>query len=145
MQVTRYDPFRELFQTSHQLNRLFGTWPKAQEEMAVTAFPTVDIYEDTEGITLTAELPGIDPKNVELKLENNILSISGERKLEREDKRDSYHRIENWYGSFNRSFSLPSNLDAEKVKAEHKNGLLRVFVPRREETKPRQLKIKIDS
>lgn len=144
MQVTRYDPFRELFQTSHQLNRLFGT-PRAEEELAVTAFPTVDIYEDTEGINLTAELPGIDPKNVEVKLENNILSISGERKLDREDKRENYHRIENWYGTFNRSFSLPSNLDSDKVKAEHKNGLLRVFVPRREEMKPRQLKIKIDS
>ena len=145
MAITRYDPFRELFQASDQLNRLFGTWPRRQEELAVTAFPTVDIFEDGEGITLTAELPGIDPKAVEVKVENHTLTLGGERKLEREDKKDHYHRIENWYGTFTRSFTLPNTVDVDKVKAEHKNGLLRVFLPRREETKPRSIKVKIDA
>ena len=145
MAIVRYDPFRELFQANDQLNRLFGAWPRRQEELTVTAFPTVDIYEDVEGLGLTAELPGVDPKSVEVKLENNTLTISGERKLEREETKENYHRIESWHGTFNRAFSLPNNIDAEKVKAEHKHGLLRIFIPRREDTKPRQVKVKIDS
>jgi len=145
MAIVRYDPFRELFQASDQLNRFFGGWPRREEELAITAFPTVDIYEDGEGITLTADLPGIDPKAVDVKVENNTLSISGERKLEKEEKKDQYHRIEKWYGTFNRAFTLPNTVDVEKVKAEHKNGLLRVFLPRREETKPRQVKVKVEA
>ena len=145
MAIVRYDPFRELFQVNDQLSRLFGAWPRRDEELAVTAFPTVDIYEDTEGISLTAELAGVDPKEVEVKVENNTLSISGTRKLERSEKKDNYHRIESWHGTFNRTFSLPTTVDVEKVKAEHKNGLLRVFLPRREETKPRQVKVKVEA
>jgi HSP20 family protein len=145
MAIVRYDPFRELFQANDQLNRLFGAWPRRQEELTVTAFPTVDIYEDAEGLGLTAELPGVDPQSVDVKVENNTLSISGERKLEREATKENYHRIESWHGTFNRAFSLPNNLDPEKVRAEHKHGLLRVFIPRREDTKPRQVKVKIAS
>jgi HSP20 family protein len=145
MPIVRYDPFRELFQVNDQLARLFGGATRREEELAVTAFPTVDIYEDAEGIYLSADLPGIDPKAVEVKVENHTLSISGERKLERSENKDKYHRIESWSGAFNRSFTLPNTFDVEKVKAEHKNGLLRVFLPRREETKPRQVKVKIET
>jgi HSP20 family protein len=136
MAVVRFDPFRELF---------FGAWPRRQEDLALSAYPSVDIFEDAEGITLVAELPGVDPAAVEVKVENHTLTLTGERKLDRADKKDQYHRIESWYGTFARSFTLPNTMDVEKVKAEHKNGLLRVFLPRREETKPRNIKVKIES
>ncbi len=145
MAIVRYDPFRELFQVNDQLARLFGGTNRREEELAVTAYPAVDIYEDAEGIYLSAELPGIDPKGVEVKVENHTLSISGERTLEHAETKDKYHRIESWYGTFNRSFTLPNTFDVEKVRAEHKNGLLRVFLPRREETKPRQVKVKVET
>jgi HSP20 family protein len=147
MAVVRYDPFRELFQVSNSLNHFFSRRPSAhqQEELGLTAWPAVDIFEDAEGITLTAELPGLDPKAVEVKLENQTLTLSGERKLEREDKRDQYHRVESWSGAFARSFTLPNTVDLDKIKAEHKNGLLKVFLPRKEETKPRQVKIKVEA
>ena len=143
MSITRYDPFREMATLSDQLNRLF--YPRREEALSSGGFPAVDIYEDAEGLTLTAELPGIDPKAVDVRIENQVLTLAGERKLEHAEQRDRYHRVESWYGTFSRSFSLPATVDVEKIKAEHKNGLLRVFLPRREESKPRQIKVKVEA
>lgn len=146
MSITRYDPFRELFALSDQLNRAFAPYSGRREEgLSTSGFPAVDIYEDGEGLTLTAELPGIDPKAVDVKIENQVLTVSGERKLEHEEKRENYHRVESWFGTFTRSFSLPPTVDVEKIVAEHKNGMLRVFLPRREETKPRSIKVKVEA
>lgn len=145
MSITRYDPFREMFTLSDQLNRFFYPSTRREENLAPATFPAVDIYEDGEGLTLTAELPGVDPKDVEVKVENQVLTLSGERKLERADKKENYHRVESWSGTFTRSFSLPPTVDFEKITAEHKNGLLRVFLPRREETKPRSIKVKVQA
>ena len=143
MSVALSDPFRDVFALSDQLNRFF--YPARREEgLAVAGFPAVNIYEDAEGLTLTAELPGLDPKAVEVKVENQVLTLSGERKLERADKRENYHRVESWTGRFTRSFSLPPTVDVEKIRAEQKHGLLRVFLPRREETKPRQIAVKVE-
>ena len=144
MSIVRHDPFREMFTFQDQLSRFLGA-PRREENLSTSAFPAVDIFEDGEGLTLTAELPGVDPKVVDVKIENQVLTLSGERKLEREEQRDSYHRIESWFGSFTRSFSLPTTVDVDKVRAEHKNGLLRVFLPRREETKPRRVSVKIEA
>jgi HSP20 family protein len=148
MAITRYDPFRDLLTFSDQLNRAFGQFTpisRRQEELGATGWPAVNIYEDSEGLTLSAELPGVDPKAVDVRLENNTLTVSGERKLDKEETRDNYHRIESWQGTFSRSFSLPPTLDTEKVKAEHKNGLLRVFLPRKETSKPKQIKVSVES
>lgn len=144
MSIVRHDPFREMLALQDQLSRYFGA-PRREENLSTSAFPAVDIYEDGEGLTLTAELPGVDPKAVDVKIENQVLTLSGERKLEREEQRDNYHRIESWFGTFTRSFSLPTTVDVDKVRAEHKNGLLRVFLPRREETKPRKVSVKIEA
>jgi len=144
MFLTRRDPFQNFFAFSPQLNPLFNLASR-QEDLAASALPAVDIYEDAEGLTLTAELPGIDPKAVEVKIENQVLTLDGERKAERADHSEGYHRRESWSGRFSRSFGLPSTVDVERVHAEHKNGILRVFLPRREESKPRQIQVKIDA
>jgi HSP20 family protein len=105
--------------------------------------PPVDIYENENDIVLKAELPGIDPKDVEVKVEDNTLYLKGERKFEKEVKDENYHRIERSYGSFARSFSLPNSINAEKVKAEFKDGLLTLTLPKREEAKPKTIKIDV--
>jgi HSP20 family protein len=105
--------------------------------------PPVDIFETENDIVLKAELPGVDPKDVEVKVEDNTLYLKGERKFEKEVKDESYHRIERSYGSFARSFSLPNSINAEKVKAEYKDGLLMLTLPKREEAKPKTIKIDV--
>ena len=106
--------------------------------------PAVDIYEDEEALTLRVELAGVDPKDVDIRFENGTLTLKGDRKLEREEKRDNYHRIERQYGSFTRSFSLPATVDPEKIKAESKNGVLVVTLPKKPEAKPKAIQVKID-
>jgi HSP20 family protein len=105
--------------------------------------PPVDIYETEDAIVLKAELPGIDAKDVEVRVEDNTLYLKGERKYEKEVKEQNYHRVERSYGSFARSFSLPNSIDAEKVKAEYKDGLLTLTMPKREEAKPKTIKIDV--
>ena len=138
--LTGWDAFRDFANLQHEMNRIFDVRRSPEATLARYA-PPVDVFEDAEGVTVTADLPGLDPKDVDVKVEDGTLSITGERKLEKEDRRDSYHRVERSYGTFVRSFSLPPTVDVEKIKAEHKNGVLRVFLPRREETKPRKVKV----
>jgi len=103
----------------------------------------VDIYETEEAIVLKAELPGVDPKDVEVRVEDNTLYLKGERKFEKEVKEQNYHRVERSYGSFARSFSLPNSISTDKVKAEFKDGLLTLTMPKREEAKPKTIKIDV--
>ena len=105
--------------------------------------PSCDIFEDEDGLALRFDLAGVDPKDVDIQFENGVLTLKGERKLEKEDKRDNYHRIELAYGTFTRSFSLPGTVDAEKIRAEAKNGLLTVHLPKRLEAKPRAIQVKV--
>lgn len=144
--LTRWDPFRDLSMLQDEMNRWFDDRYRGRDrETAISRFaPPVDIYEDAEGVSLSVDLPGVEPKAVQVKVEDGTLSIGGERRLEREEKKDAYHRIERTYGSFLRSFSLPPTLDVDRIKAEHKNGVLRVFLPRREETKPRTIAVKVE-
>ena len=146
MAIIRNDPFRDLFSLQDQLFRTFGHAyrdPKGAEEpsLAATWQPLVDIYEDAEGITLKVELPEVKAEDVDIQLEGNTLTLKGERKLEKEDKRDGYHRIERTYGAFSRSFTLPTMVDVEHITAESKDGVLKVFLPKKPETKPRQIKV----
>ena len=146
-ELNRWDPFRDPVAMFETMNRLFDdrlARRRGDNEALSNWSPLVDVYEDAEGVTLTAELPGVDPKQVDLKVEDGVLTISGERKLEREDLRQNYQKIERWYGTFLRSFSLPPTLDVERIRAEHKHGLLKVFLPRKEETKPRRISVKVE-
>ena len=145
--VTRWDPFRELNALQSRMNRLFEEQQYgrgSQEELTTGAFvPPVDIYEDEHGIQVKLEVPGIDEKDLNIKVENNILSVSGERKFENEQKEENFHRIERRYGSFARSFTLPNTVDTEKITAEYDNGVLNIHLAKREEAKPKQIKVGI--
>src|ERR1700693_5358390 len=120
--IRRNDPFRDLFSLQDQLFRTFDAAyrgaPREEESMVATWSPLVDVFEDPDGITLKAELPEVDAKDVEIQVEGNTLTLKGERKLEREDKRDGYHRIERTYGAFARTFTLPNTVDVEPITAE---------------------------
>ncbi|MFN0063124.1 MAG: Hsp20/alpha crystallin family protein [Myxococcaceae bacterium] len=107
--------------------------------------PAVDIYEDTEGVTFKFDLPEIDAKDVQVHVENGVLTVRGERRMEREDKKDQYHRVERAYGAFTRSFSLPMTYDFDKIRAEQKNGVLRVQIPKRAEAKPKSIQVRVAS
>lgn len=145
MALLRYDPFKELTQFQDEMNRWFGSRTAlGKNGESVGWSPAVDIYEDAEGLTLKVDLPDVDPKNVDIRLEDGVLTLRGERKLEHDEKRDGYHRIETSYGAFTRSFSLPATLDVDKVKAESKNGVLRVFLPKRAEAKPKAIQVKVN-
>ncbi|HEX7616708.1 MAG TPA: Hsp20/alpha crystallin family protein [Thermoanaerobaculia bacterium] len=147
MNVIRWnDPFRDLASLQHRLNRAFDTTlarPERNEEELLTGAwaPPVDILETKEKTILKAELPGFDENQIHLHFEDGILSLEGERKFEKENADENYHRVERSYGRFVRSFTIPSNVDNEKISAAFLNGILTVELPKREETKPKQIKI----
>ena len=146
--IRRNDPFRDLVALQDQLFRTFdsayrGSGREDEQSMVATWSPLVDVFEDGEGITLKAELPEVDVKDVDIQVEGNTLTLKGERKLENEEKRDGYHRIERTYGAFSRTFTLPTTVDVEHITAESKDGVLRVFLPKKAETKPRQIKVAV--
>jgi len=151
MAIVRWEPFRDLMTVQDRMNRIFdeafrGAGRTAGEEdwaLGGAWAPAVDIYEHEGNLVLKAELPGIDPKDVDVRVENNVLTLHGERKFESEVKREQYHRVERAYGTFSRSFTMPSVVDTEKIKAEFKDGVLRVTLPQREEAKPKQISIAV--
>lgn len=143
--ITRWDPFHNLSTLQEQVNRLFeGSLPARSEQSALTTWaPAVDIYETENELVLKADLPDVNEKDLDIRIESNILTIKGERKFEEKVKEDNYLRVERTYGSFSRSFSLPSTVDNGSVKADYKNGVLTVELPKRAESKPRQVKINV--
>ena len=144
MAIIRWDPFRDITTFRERMNKLFEDTLSTREEkdlMATAWSPSVDIYETENEIVLSAELPGVNEDDVEIKIEDRTLSLRGERKLEKETKEENYHRIERSYGSFYRSFTLPNNVDMEKIKAEHDNGILKIMMPKKPELKPRKIKV----
>ena len=145
MAVVRWDPFRDLGLLQDRMNRLFDdagrSW-RTDEPAATTNWsPAVDIFETEGEIVVKAELPGMDRKDITLHLENNVLTLRGERKFEKETKDENYHRIERSYGSFSRSFSIPATVDEEKIHADYKDGVLKILLPKKEQAKPKQIKI----
>ena len=140
--MTRWEPFRDLMRLQDEVGRLFDERAYRSGE-SVGWTPAVDIYEDEEGVTLRFELAGVDPKDVDVRFENGVLTLKGERKLEKEEKRENYHRIERSYGTFTRSFTLPGTVDAEKIRAESKDGVLTIALPKKAEAKPRSIQVKV--
>jgi len=139
---TRWEPFRDLARLQDEVTRLFEDRAfHAGESVGWT--PACDIYEDEEAVMLSFELAGVEPKDVDVRFENGVLTIKGERKLERDGKRENYHRIERSYGTFTRSFSLPGTLDPERIKAEAKNGVLQIALPKKAEAKPRAIQVRV--
>ena len=150
MAIVRWEPFRDLASLQERMNRLFDESFKGINRTTAddwllggTWAPAVDIFEQEGNIVLKAELPGIDLKDVDIRLENNVLTLRGERKVDNEVKRESFHRIERAYGTFARSFTLPSTVDQQNIKADYKDGVLKVVLPKREEAKPKQITIDI--
>ncbi len=144
MAIIRWDPFRDMMTIRDKMNRLFEDSIMGRDESGLlqrTWMPSVDIYEGDKELVLTAEVPGIEDKDIEVKVEDNTLTIKGERKMEKETKEENYHRIERSYGSFYRSFALPNSFDFDKVKAEHQNGVLKITIPKKSESKSRNVKI----
>ncbi len=140
--MTRWEPFRDLARLQDEMNRLFEDRSIRSGE-SVGWTPACDIYEDEEGMSLRFDLAGVDPKDVDIRFENGVLTLRGERKLDHEDARENYHRVELSYGTFTRSFSLPATVDPEKIRAEARNGLLTVVLPKRAEAKPRPIQVKV--
>jgi HSP20 family protein len=148
MNIVKYDPFRDLRTLQDEMNRLFsGTFSRgSQDEVLRGAWsPSVDIFENKNEIVLEAELPGMSAEDVNISIENNILTLHGERKFEKKDEGDNFHRVERSYGSFTRSFTLPPTVSSESANAEFENGVLRLTLAKREEAKPRRIEIKAGS
>jgi HSP20 family protein len=148
MAITRFDPFRDLAILQDRMNRLFNdTWPNRGTEDHLlsrgTWTPAVDIYEANGELVLKAELPDMKREDIDVTVDNNTLSIRGERKLDSEIKQENFHRVERAYGSFVRTFSLPATVDAGKIGAEYKDGVLTVKLPFREEAKPRTINVQV--
>jgi HSP20 family protein len=145
----RWDPFGEFSTLQERMNRLFEdlmpTTRMGEEEFNTgTFYPAVDIYEGEKEITLKAELPGIDKKDVHVDINDGVITLRGERKIEKENKKENYHRVERSYGIFNRSFTLPTTVDPGKVKANYKDGVLSVTLPRKEEAKPKSIPVGVN-
>ena len=147
--LSRWDPFRELSTQNDRMTRFFRELysPEGpQETVTTTSFaPPEDIYEDEHTITLKMEVPGIDEKDIDVRIENNTLSVHGERKIEKEEKEENFRRIERQYGSFTRSFTLPSSVDSGQVSAHYDKGVLKIHLAKKAEAKPKQIKVNVGS
>ena len=149
MSITRWDPFRELESVSDRLNRLFGRstllGDMTREALTVSDWsPAVDVAETAEEFVVKAELPEVRKEDVKVNIEDGVLRIAGERKQEKEDKSKRYHRIERFHGSFMRTFTLPDTIDEAKLRAEFKEGVLTVHLPKKSpQEKPRSVDVKI--
>jgi HSP20 family protein len=147
--LTRWEPFREFSTMQDRMNRLFreSYSPAGPEEaLTTTSFaPPVDIYEDEHAITLKLEVPGIDEKDIDVRVDNNTLTVHGERKIEKEEKEENFRRVERQYGSFTRSFTLPSSVDPGQVNAHYDKGVLKISLAKKAEAKPKQIKVNVGS
>jgi len=145
--LTQYLPFRGVSTLQDQINRLFSeTFDRSSEEANLTPWaPAVDIYETEQNLVVKADLPDIKPEELDIRVENNILTICGERKFEKKVNENNYLRVERSYGSFSRSFSLASTVNTEAIQADYKNGVLTLSIPKREEAKSKQIKVRVES
>src|SRR5580700_9506371 len=148
--LTRWEPFRELSTMQDRINRMNRLFRESysaegpEEALTTTSFaPLVDIYEDEHNITLKLEAPGIDEKDIDVRIDNNTLTIHGERKIENEEKEENFRRVERQYGSFTRSFTLPSSVDSGQVSAHYDKGVLKIKLAKKAEAKPKQIKVSV--
>ncbi len=145
MAITRWDPFREVVALQNRMNSLFGNLNNETENPLTTAsfVPAVDVYEDEKKVVLKLEVPGIEEKDLDVSVENHTLTVKGERKFEKEEKEENFHRIERRYGSFYRAFSLPSTVDTENIAAKYEAGVLKLELKKKPEAQPKQIKVNI--
>jgi HSP20 family protein len=151
MAITRWDPFRDMFALQNRVNSLFQEFNRGQggqggetDALATAAFvPAVDIYEDEHKIVLKLEVPGMKQEDLDIRFENNTLTVRGERKFEKEEKEENFHRIERRYGSFYRAFTVPNTINTEGIKADYEAGVLRIELEKRAEAKPKQIKVQV--
>ncbi|MGD0842740.1 MAG: Hsp20/alpha crystallin family protein [Geobacteraceae bacterium] len=146
MAIVRYNPFRDLRTIQEQMNRLIDlAWNRESgEDIREGAWqPPVDIYEDENSVIIKAELPDVDLKDIQVKIEDNTLMLRGERRQDQTVKKENYHRIERFYGSFQRSFALPLTIDRENVRATCEKGVLTIVLPKREESRPKQINVEV--
>jgi len=145
MAITRWDPFREVVALQNRLNSVFGNLNTENENPMTTAsfVPAVDVYEDEKKVVLKLEVPGIEEKDLDVSVENNTLTVKGERKFEKEEKEENFHRIERRYGSFYRAFTLPSTVDTEHIDAKYENGVLKLELKKKPEAQPKQIKVNV--
>src|SRR5437764_595699 len=144
--LTRWDPFREFNTLQDRMNRLFrDSFAEGGEDaLTTTSFaPAVDVYEDEHNVTLKIEVPGIDEKDIDVRIENNTLAVHGERKFEKEEKEENFRRVERQYGSFTRSFTLPNTVDTESIHANYDKGILKIELAKKAEAKPKQIKVNV--
>jgi HSP20 family protein len=150
--LTRWDPFRELSTMQEHINRMNRLFREScsaegpEEALTTTSFaPPVDIYEDEHNITLKLEVPGIDEKDIDVRIESTTLTVHGERNIEKEEKEENFRRVERQYGSFTRSFTLPSSVDPGRVSAHYDRGVLKISLAKKAEAKPKQIKVNVGS
>jgi HSP20 family protein len=147
--IARWDPFREFSTLQDRMNRLFreSYGPEGRDESLTTSqfAPPVDVYEDEHNVVLKVEVPGIDEKDIDVRVENNVLTVHGDRKVEKEEKEENFRRIERQYGSFTRTFTLPSTVDAERIQADYDKGILKIVLPKKAEAKPKSIKVNVGS
>jgi HSP20 family protein len=142
MAIIRWDPFREVAALQHRVNSLFRDFSEGESALTTASFiPAVDIYEDDKKVVLKLEVPGIEEKDLDISVENHTLTVKGERKLEKEEKEQNFHRIERRYGSFYRAFTLPNTVDTENVDAKYESGVLKLELKKKPEAQPRQIKV----
>lgn len=148
MAITKWEPFRELATLQDRINRLFGeSFPaRLYDDDLISGVwaPAIDLYETDNEIVINAEIPGVDKKDINIEVKDGILHLSGERKEEKEVKEERYHRKERYYGTFRRSFTLPAHINAEKVKAKFKDGILKIALPKIEEAKPKKIDVEVE-
>jgi HSP20 family protein len=150
--LTRWEPFREFSTMQDRMNRMNRLLresysPEGPEEALTTTSyaPPVDIYEDEHNINLKLEVPGIDEKDIDVRIENTTLTVHGERKIEKEEKEENFRRVERQYGEFTRSFTLPSSVDLGQVSAHYDKGVLKINLAKKAEAKPKQIRVNIGS
>ena len=140
MAITRWDPFREVVALQNRVNNLFREMNEGDSPLTTASFvPAVDIYEDPKKVILKLEVPGIEEKDLDVRVENNTLTVKGERKFEKEEKEENFHRIERRYGTFFRSFTLPTTVDSEHINASYTNGILKLELNKKPEAQPKKI------
>ncbi|MGC1422531.1 MAG: Hsp20/alpha crystallin family protein [Terracidiphilus sp.] len=144
MPITRWDPFRDVIALQNRVNSLFREMNEGDNPLTTASFvPAVDIYEDAKKVVLKLEVPGMEEKDLDIRVENNTLTVKGERKLEKDEKEENFHRIERRYGSFYRAFTLPSTVDPENVQASYNAGVLKLELNKKPEAQPKQIKVNV--
>ena len=144
MAITRWDPFREVASLQNRVNSLFRDFAEGDSPLTTASFvPAVDVYEDAQKVVLKLEVPGIEEKDLDVRVENHTLTVKGERKFEKEEKEENFHRIERRYGSFYRAFTLPSTVDTENIQANYTAGVLKLELKKKAEAQPKQIKVNV--